>query len=215
MVQAVEVSASWPAISSLAAAASAGIAALAAWQARQTAGTLARIEQDRFQRETAPVFRVFFQADAPQPGFGILFILFMGGPADALDSVQVTLLDTMQIVPEFLPDGITEDEARRWIWAGWQFNTFYSVPGALALNPRQSHPRPYSRKDGQDWEQLYLYETTPPPWHKLDLKQWQERWRDRPLRLRIDCRVGDSELPPVYRSIEVKRAGGTPTAPET
>jgi hypothetical protein len=38
----------------------------------------------------------------------------------------------------------------------------------------------------------------------MSQEQWRERWRDFPLRLRLGCRAAGVDLPPVYRSVEVK-----------
>lgn len=83
-----DVLSSWPAVGSIAAVASAGVAAVAAWQSRQSAGTLAAIERERFRRELAPVFRVRCEAGYPMPGFAVLFILLADSPLDELESVQ-------------------------------------------------------------------------------------------------------------------------------
>lgn len=118
--------------------------AVAARQSRQSAGTLAAIEQERFRRELAPVFRIRCEVGYPMPRLAVLFILLTGGPLDDLERVQVTIVDSANIVPESLPAGVSEAEARRWLWTGWQFNTFYTVPGAMAASPRQSYPRRFS-----------------------------------------------------------------------
>ena len=53
-------------------------------------------------------------------------------------------------------------------------------------------------------EQFFLYQTRPPPWGKMNWEQWREHWREHPLRLRINCRAAGVDLPPVYRSVDVK-----------
>jgi len=55
------------------------------------------IEQRRHHHELAPAFRVSCEAGYPQPGFALLFVNLSGGQLDALDSVQITILNTVDI----------------------------------------------------------------------------------------------------------------------
>lgn len=212
----------WPAVGSLAAVASVVTAAFAAWQSRQAAAganeaarrasvaadrsadaadTLAAIERERFHRELTPVFKVRVEAGYRHPDIAYLFVLLIGGPLDELESVRVTIRDLAKPDRDHLPEGVTEAQAERAIWAGWRFSTFDDS----AESPRRSHPRRYSRVHGEDYESLVLVRTVSPRWywHKMNQKQWEERWRDLPLRLRIDCHAGGTALPPVYPNPKV------------
>lgn len=178
----------------------------AAREANAAAGPMADIEQDRFWRESAPVFRFRCHAGVPQSGFALLMIQLYAGQQLVLDSVQVTILSTVDIRPWNLTASELE-EARQEIWAGWQFNTFFGRPEGHAANPRQSRPRKYSRADGMDFEELLLRETAPPTGSRITREEWQEYWRRSRLRLQLECRVGDNEPWVVYHNVEVENPG--------
>jgi hypothetical protein len=199
----------WTAIGSLASAVSAGVAAIAAHQANMAAHqansaakTMRDIEEQRHHRELSPQFTIMCWANVPLPGFALLQVGLFGGQLDAVDSVQITILNTVDIrrPPE-------DDDAEAYIWAGWQFDTFFKPPpGTIpnAMSPRQSQPRPYSRTTGRDWEQLRLRETRPPRLAKMSPAEWREFWRDAPLRLRLECCIGNHEPWVVYQNVWVE-----------
>jgi hypothetical protein len=128
---------------------------------------------------------------------------------DGLDSVQVTILNTVDIRPWAIPEGVSHADAEAVMWAGWEFNTFFGPVSGHAANNRQSRPRPYSRATGKDWEQLLLRETRPPPWSEMGPEKWQASWRNIPLRLRLDCSRLGYDPWVVYCNIEVERSGAT------
>lgn len=185
----------WAAVGAAGAVLSAVVAAVAARQARSAATTMLTIEKQRHHAELTPKFTIKCEAGVPQEGFALLFVNLAGGQLDAFDSVQVSILNTVDIRPWGLPEDVTIAEAEAAIWAGWQFNTFFGPANAHAASPRQSKPRQYSRASGQDWEELLLRETVPPRWHEMTRDEWRAYWRDVPLRLRVECNLHDTAEP--------------------
>jgi hypothetical protein len=151
----------------------------AAREANAAAGTMAGIERERFRRESAPAFRIRCSAGVPQPSFALLDVHLSGGPQLELDSVQVTILSTIDIRPWNLTARELA-EMEQTMWAGWQFDTFFTLnvpPEGLPASPRQSRPRRYSRADGRDFEQLMLRETVPPAGSGMTREQWRNYWQ--------------------------------------
>jgi hypothetical protein len=202
----------WIAVGSIGSAFSALVAALAAYQARSAAKTMVAIEEQRYHHELTPKFRIRCTSGVPQDGFARLFVSLVGGELEAFDSVQVTILNTVDIRPWGLPEGVSQADAEAVLWAGWKFNTFFGPAAAHDLSSRQSRPRMYSRASGKDWEELLLWETHPASWDKMTPEEWRAKWREIPLRLRIECRRSDSKHPWVVNyNVEVEHleAGGT------
>lgn len=207
----------WTAIGSAASALSAGIAAIAAYQANSAAHqansaarTMRDIEQQRYHHELSPKFKITCIADVPMPGFALLQAGLFGGQLDEADSVQITILNFVDI--RRVPEGMTRSDAEAPIWAGWQFDTFFTPPlGTIAnaLSPRQSQPRPYSRTTGKDFELLRLRETVPPRWSKFARDEWREYWRSAPLRLLLTCRRGNHDPWYVYENVWVEHSGAS------
>lgn len=205
----------WAAISSGAAVLSAAIAARAAQQANSAAQqansvakTMRDIEQQRHHHELSPQFKIMCIANDPVPGFALLQVGLFGGQLDEVDSVQITILNF--VYDRRLPEVITHSDAKAPIWAGWQFDTFFTSPPGMipnALSPWQSHPRPYSRTTGKDFELLRLRETVPPRRSKYSREEWREYWRDTPLRLCLTCRHGNQDPWYVYQNVWVQHPG--------
>ena len=75
--------------------------------------------------------------------------------------MTLTILNTVEIQPRGLPEGVTEADAERALWSGWEFDTF--LAGAVkASSHRQSRSRSFSRREGKAWYQLLLRHTSPP-----------------------------------------------------
>ena len=89
----------------------------------------------RFHRERAPVFRLRCHAGVPQAGFALLAVQLAGGPQLVPDSVQVTILSTVDVRPWNLT-AETLDAVEREVWAGWRFNTFFGPVEGHALSQR-------------------------------------------------------------------------------
>ena len=123
----------WAAAGALGSVLSAVVAAVAAFgsrsaaqRANQAAGLMAEIEQQRRHRELMPKFRVRGQLmdNSPYPGFAILFVMLGDGELKTLDAVTITILNTVEIQPWGLPEGVTEKDAEEFLWSGWEFDTF-------------------------------------------------------------------------------------------
>ncbi len=165
------------------------------------------IERQRRHRELTPKFQVKCMAGVPRDGFALLFVNLSGGELEAFDSVQITILNTVNVQPWGLPDDVSQADAEAVIWAGWEFNTFFGPAVGHAVSRRQSRPRSYSRVSGKDWEQLLLRETRPPRWNKMTLEEWRSYWREAPLRLRLERRRHDSpDLWVVNWNVEVEHS---------
>lgn len=139
-------------------------------------------------------------------GFALLQVGLFGGQLDELDSVQITIMPTVYSRSGL--DNEKQSDSRAPIWAGWKFDTFFTSPGVTpnALSPRQSLPRPYSRRTGEDFEILLLKQTGPPRWANLSADEWDEHWRKVPLRLCLTCRRGNDDPWYVYQSVWVERS---------
>jgi hypothetical protein len=148
----------------------------AASKASAAAVVLTQIEEQRRHGEVTPKFRIRCQVqkDLPDPGFAILFVMLAGGELEALDTVTLTILNTVEVRPWGLPGGVTVDQAEEVLWSGWEFDTFFTGHAGkralMASSHRQSKPRPFSRRDGKDWFQLLLRRTAPPTWQNWPKK---------------------------------------------
>jgi hypothetical protein len=183
----------------------------AATKAGATADLLAKIEQQRRHRELTPKFRVRGQVldDSAYPGFAILFVMLSDGLLETLDAVTITILNTVEIQPWGLPEGVTEADAEGVLWSGWEFDTFLTGgvgQGAVkALSHRQSKPRSFSRREGKDWYQILLRRTAPPAWdNNWTEEKWRMKWETFPLRLSLDCYLAGHQSWIVYENVTVK-----------
>jgi hypothetical protein len=87
-----------------------------------------------------------------------------------------------------LPERVTAEEADRFVWGPWEFNTGAS---AQVTDNRTTWARPYSMPDGKNWDRLSLRRTRPGHWMgAMTPEQWR-RDHDGPVRLRITCRRSD------------------------
>ena len=87
------------------------------------------------------------------------------------------------------PEGVTEEEARGFVWGPWEFNTGASKQ---VTGNRTTRPRPYSRADGKNWDRLSIVRTRPGRWMHQDPQQWQQQ-REGPIRLQITSRRAGEE----------------------
>jgi hypothetical protein len=172
-----------------------GAAGIAAWAARQSrdaavqanaaAESLATIERGRRHDELAPVFDVKFTETGGDDAS--LHVTFTGGGLESLDEVVFAILDEAgkEHWSGRLPGQVTQEEAEAFVWGPWEFNTGARVQ--IASN-RVSQARPYSLVTGKNWDLLPLRRTRPGHWMSTyTQQQWQEGYRDHPIRLRIIC----------------------------
>jgi hypothetical protein len=82
---------------------------------------------------------------------------------------------------------VSEEEARRFVWGPWEFNTGTT---AQATGNRTTRPRPYSRADGQNWDRLSLARTRPGHWMSISQEHWQKQIQG-PVRLQTRPRAVD------------------------
>jgi len=226
----------WPAVAgALGAVLSAAVAAVAAFWSRTaaqqanraaekasaTADTIAEIEHQRRHQELTPKFRVraTIVDDSVRPGFAGLFVLFLDGQLDALDAVTITILNTVELRPWTLLDGVTEAEAEEVIWSGWEFDTFWvgsrDQRAKKATSNRQTKPRPFSRREGKDWYELLMRRTRPPRWGDWTEEKWRERYGEVPLRLSLECRLAGHEPWIVYKIVPIEPKDADPKSVNT
>lgn len=193
----------------------------AAAKASATAEAVAEIEKQRRHRELTPDFRVraAILDDSAYPGFAVLFVMFLDGQVDALDSVTITILNTVDLRPWNLPHGITETEAEGVIWSGWEFDNFFigsrDPRAKRASSHRQSKPRPFSRPEGKDWYELLIRRTQPPHWSSQTKEEWRRQYDEIPLRLSLDCRLAGHEPWIIYKSVTVELHDPAPNIVDT
>lgn len=198
------------------AAAAAFWARAAAQRSNEAAGLMAEIEQQRRHRELTPQFRIRAQAmaNSPYPGFAILFVMLADGELKALDAVTITILNTVDIRPWGLPQGVTEKGAEEFLWSGWEFDTF--ITGGIgeraveAASHRRSKPRRLSQLDGKDWYQLLIRRTAPPEWDNWTEEKWRSKWETIPLRLSLDCRLAGHQPWAVYDTLTIEPPDAEP-----
>jgi hypothetical protein len=85
---------------------------------------------------------------------------------------------------------VSPEEARRFVWGPWEFNTGAS---AQVADNRTTRPRSYSRPDGKNWDRLGLTRTRPGHWMgSMTPEQWR-RQQAGPVRLQITCARGGEQ----------------------
>jgi len=185
----------------------------AVWYARrsarsaETAATAAEstaaIDAGRRHSELTPEFEI--TCTAGENGIddhGELRVTMTGPPGlDRLDEVTIAILDEAGADHwgHGYPSGVSEDDARRFVWGPWEFNTGAS---AQVTGNRTTRPRPYSRADGQNWDRLSLVRTRPGHWMSMDQEQWQKQIHG-PVRLQITGRRG-GELWILLHEVELR-----------
>ena len=197
-------------LSAVVAAVAAFWARAAAERANEAAGLMAEIEQQRRHRELTPKFRIRAQVmdNSPYPGFAILFVMLGDGELKTLDAVTITILNTVEIQPWGLPEGVTEKDAEEFLWSGWEFDTFLTggvgQRAVKAASHRQSKPRCLSQPDGKDWYELLLRRTAPPNWDNWTKEKWRSKWETFSLRLSLDCRLAGHQPWVVYETVTIE-----------
>lgn len=168
---------------------------------------LAEIEIDRRHRELTPKFRIRAQVidESAYPGFARLFVMLAGGQLESLDAATITILNTVEIQPWGLPEGVTEPEADQILWSGWEFDTwFYGGREKKASDHRHSIPRRLSRVEGKDWYELLLRRTAPPKWDKRTGAEWRTGYESVPLRLHLKCQVAGFKTWDIFENVTVE-----------
>jgi len=185
------------AIIGAAAAVAAAIAALGSWKAARksndTAGLMARIEQDRWHQDLTPEFDVTFTARDTADDSADLRVTLKRSPLGRLDEVIITILDEAgkDHWTRGLPDGVTQAEAQMFVWGPWEFNTGASEQ---VVSNRVSRTRAYSLTTGKNWDLLPLTRTRPGRWMSpTSQDNWRKQYTDQPVRLLITCRRAGHE----------------------
>jgi hypothetical protein len=158
---------------------------------------LAEIERDRRYDELTPRFDITCKVRDIAPDCADLVITLARGGAQYLDWVTVTILD------EARPEKGPPQEAEEFVWGAWEFSPEAS---SQVVSKRESRPRPYSRLTGENQDLLRLRATKPGPQVSGTSSQaWRERYRGRPLRLRLTCKRNEHESPwVIQRDVKVE-----------
>jgi type II secretory pathway pseudopilin PulG len=174
----------------------------AVWYARRSARSsamsaaaaeaTAALDSQRRHAELTPQFEITCTAGSNGAGDHGELRLALAGPTglDRLDGVTVAILDEAGADhwARGFPAGVSEDDARRFVWGPWEFNTGAS---AQVTGNRTTRTRPYSRSDGKNWDRLSLSRTRPGRWMDMSPEQWQKQCEG-PIRLQITCqRAGE------------------------
>ncbi|MEU8984568.1 hypothetical protein [Streptomyces sp. NPDC048309] len=152
----------------------------AAWNANETAASVAQIERDRWHRELTPQLRIKLQADPHE----VLYVRF-DGPA-ALGELAVALKIRDDFDRSRLPHLAgtpTPEEREQVIWGPYRFRPRVddadelgrSVP-AFPLLPGDRH-------------RLALDPSLRPSWYPGDDREqrWRDEYRTSPIRLWAEC----------------------------
>jgi type II secretory pathway pseudopilin PulG len=175
----------------------------AVWYARRSARssatsaaaaeTTAALDSQRRHTELTPQFEIICTEGHNGIGDQGELQLALAGPAglDRLDEVTVAILDEAGAdhCARGFPTGVSEEDARRFVWGPWEFNTGAS---AQVTDNRTTRPRPYSRSDGKNWDRLSLERTRPGHWMSMNPEQWQKQ-REGPIRLQLTCQLAGEQ----------------------
>lgn len=155
------------------------------------AGTTAALDSQRRHDELTPEFGVSIAAGVGE--HAEMRVELTGPPGlDRLDEVTITILDEAGVGhwAHGLPGKVSPEEARRFVWGPWEFNTGAS---AQVTDNRTTRPRPYSRPDGKNWDRLSLARTRPGHWMGATTPEQWQRQQDGPVRLQITCSRGGEQ----------------------
>jgi type II secretory pathway pseudopilin PulG len=178
-------------------------AVAAVWYARRSARssatsaaaaeTTAALDSQRRHAELTPQFEIICTVGNNGVGDQGELRLALAGPTglDRLDEVTVAILDEAGADhwARGFPTGVSEEDARRFVWGPWEFNIGAS---AQVTGNRTTRPRPYSRPDGKNWDRLSLVRTRPGRWMDMSPEQWQKQCEG-PIRLQITCQRGGEQ----------------------
>jgi len=157
------------------------------------ASVTAALDSQRRHDELAPEFDINITAGENGVGDHAEMRVALTGSAglDRLNEVTIAILDEAGVDrwAHGLPDKVSPEDARRFVWGPWEFNTGAS---AQVTDNRTTRPRPYSRPDGKNWDRLGLTRTRPGQWMgSMTPEQWR-RQQAGPVRLQITCaRAGE------------------------
>lgn len=196
----------------LVAALAAAVAAVGSWmaalKANATSTALAAIEADRRHDELTPQFDI--TCTLREGGkWAMLRVELTGGRLEKLDSVVVSIQDesdrnndrAVNNLLRKLPNDITEDQLKLFVWGPWQFNAIMRNVDST----RESKPLGFSRVSGKNWQDYILIHTKPGSWMTSSATDWRQRYEKQPLRLLLTCRRnGYPEAWLVQRDVPVK-----------
>lgn len=177
------------------------------------ASSTAALDSQRRHEELTPEFDISITAGENGVGDHAEMQVALTGPAglDRLDEVTIAILDEAggDHWAHGLPSKVSPEEARRFVWGPWEFNTGAS---AQVIGNRTTRPRSYSRPDGKNWDRLGLTRTRPGHWMgSMTSEQWR-RQQDGPVRLQLTCRRGGEQWE-LLREVEVQEPPSTIQAP--
>jgi hypothetical protein len=140
-------------------------------------GEAAALDSQRRHNELTPEFDISITAGENGVGEHAKMRVALTGPAglDRLDEVSIAIIDEAEVGhwAHGLPDKVSLEEARRFVWGPWEFNTGAS---AQVTDNEATRPRPYSRPDGRNSDLLSLLRTRPGHWMgSTTLEQWQRQ----------------------------------------
>lgn len=186
------------ALATLAALVYARRAASSAEDSAQAAAETARLDAERRHDELIPQFQItFLERGSGSADQGELRVE-LAGPAGlpGLDEVTITILDDADSDhwARGLPTGVTEEQARLFVWGPWEFNTGASIQ---VSDNRTTRPRPYSRASGANWDRLSLRRTRPGHWMSMDDERWRKQ-QPGPIRLQVTSRRGGEHWSELY-----------------
>jgi type II secretory pathway pseudopilin PulG len=175
----------------------------AVWYARRSARssatsanaaeTTAALDSERRHAELTPQFEITCSAGGNGVGDHGELRVALAGPdsLDWLDEVTIAVLDEAGVDhwARGFPAGVSEEDAHRFVWGPWEFNTGAS---AQVSGNRTTRPRAYSRSDGRNWDRLSLVRTRPGHWMSMSGEQWEKEHTD-PIRLQITCQRGGEQ----------------------
>lgn len=173
-----------------------------AHRANELAATAVSIDASRRHEERTPEFEVKIIQSRTAPDHADMTVRLIR-PA-LLDEVVINILNEANVDhwARGRPDGVTEQDAERFVWGLWEFNTGASEQVA---DNRTTRSRRYSRADGKEGEVFDLVRTRPGHWMGNVAQESWERDRTGPVRLSIACRVDGEEPWQVSYEVTVRR----------
>ena len=178
----------WAEAASFSAAALSAVAAVGAWMAAKrsniTADSVAKIESDRWHAELLPKFDV--RIERIEGDRATLDVQLVGPlPLCRLDEVAISIVssDDQERISR-LPSGRpTQQDLDDHVWGPWRFT--HGADGA-DVGGNIVDPVPMQVGRGRPFA---IERTRPGFWMEgPNLNEdWRERWRGKPLRLRLDC----------------------------
>jgi hypothetical protein len=185
------------------------VAAFGLWRSARRANEIAAkavaIDASRRHEERTPEFDVNITERSATPDHALMTVKLVQ-PAH-VDEVVIKILDEAAVDHwgHGRPDGVTEQQAKSFVWGRWEFNTGASEQ---IVDNRTTRPRRYSRGNGKDSDILDLVKTRPGHWmNDMAQKTW-ERERSGPVRLSFECVIDGGESWQVSYDVQVKLRPG-------